>query len=78
MLIHTVSGGRRVAEALNGEVLRFYLFSRSIVNSFWNAEIGDGATLKVRGAELIPYNNLITQTKSPELLDLSAQLAIQS
>ena len=40
--------------------------------------IGNGATLKVRGAELIPPVSLTAQTKSLEPLDLSAKPEIQS
>jgi len=32
MLIHTVPLGRSVAEAVNGEVFRYSLLSRSIIN----------------------------------------------
>ena len=78
MRIHTVSPGRRVAEATNVEILRFSLLSRSIVNPFWNAGIGNSATLKVRGAELILPNSLTAQTKSPKLTDPSARPEIQS
>jgi len=39
--------------------------------------IGNGATLEIRGADIIPPNSLTAQTKSLELFDLLAQSEIQ-